>query len=167
MCGSLAQADIHTNQKAELTAVIRALQLIRVRKIPCGVISIFTDSKYAVQGLNEWIPRWRHNGYRTSHNHGVVNADLFRSLDHEVSLLKEEGIPVKIVHVPRAENRKADALSKMGAKYRGPQYEVNHQYLKASGNCKPPAFIGRDLMVKARPVVQCNPDGMYWATKEE
>ena len=82
--GDLHEAEIHTIQKAELTAVIRALQLIRIREISCGVISIYSDSKYAVQGLNEWIPRWRAKGYRTAKNHGVVNANLFRLLDQEI-----------------------------------------------------------------------------------
>ncbi|KAL9131062.1 MAG: hypothetical protein Q9175_006860, partial [Cornicularia normoerica] len=116
MYAALASGDTHTNQKAELTAVIRALQLVRLRRIPCANISIFTDSKYAVQGLNEWIPHlWRSNGYRTTKNRVVVNANLFRSLDGEVTLSIKSGIPVTLSHVPREQNRKADALSKLGA----------------------------------------------------
>lgn len=116
MYGALAPSDSHTNQKAELIAIIRALQLVRLRKIPCVKISVFTDSKYAVQALNEWIPHiWRSNGYRTAKKRAVVNEVLFRSLDEEVSFSIKSGIPVKLSHVPREQNQKADALSKMGA----------------------------------------------------
>lgn len=116
MYGALSSRDSHTNQKAELTAVIRALQLVRSRNISCAKISIFTDSKYAVQGLNDWIPRlWRSNGYRNFKNRPVVNADLFKSMDEEVSLSRKRDIPVTLSHVPREQNKKADALSKLGA----------------------------------------------------
>lgn len=116
MYGALASSDGHTNQKAELTAVIRALQLVRLRRVQCGKLSIFTDSKYVIQGLNEWIPDlWRSNGYRTAKNLVVVNAELFKSLDVEVTLSMERGIPVTLSHVPREQNKKVDALAKLGA----------------------------------------------------
>lgn len=90
MRGALSQDKTNTNHRAELTAVIRALQIVRRRGLRCGRIALFTDSDYAVQGLNEWIPRWRQKGYRTSKNRGVVNADLFRVLDQEASLSREK-----------------------------------------------------------------------------
>ncbi len=158
---AVAGDSVHTNQKAELTAVIRALQLIRLRKIPCGAVSVFTDSKYAVQGLNEWIPRWRGNGYRTSKNHGVANADLFRSLDYEVSLLMEQGTFVKLTHVPRDTNREADALSKSGARA-----VDNADPLQEAKEASPGMLLGREVMVKTKPLVQWTPDGHFWASHE-
>ncbi|MCJ1450896.1 Ribonuclease H1 [Mycoblastus sanguinarius] len=159
--GALSSGDTHTNQKAELTAVIRALQMIRMRKIPCGRVSLFTDSKYAVQGLNEWIPRWRGNGYRTSKNHGVANADLFRSLDKEVSLLEGTGVPVKLSYIPREANQEADALSKLGAKSMVPNFTLEGKP-DPSRQGRPEMIIGRPLMVKAKPLVQWTSDGIYW-----
>lgn len=137
MYGALAPSDSQTNQKAELTAVIRALQLVRLRKITCGKISIFTDSKYAVQALNDWIPNlWRSNGYRTTRNRVVVNADLFRSLDEEVSLSMKRGIPVMLSHIPREQNKKADALSKLGAASDTPSMTVRNPSKGSSKGAK-------------------------------
>lgn len=151
--GALVAGDTHTNQKAELTAAIRALQLVYRRRIRCKSISIYTDSKYAVQGLNEWIPQWRTNDYRTTKNRGVVNADLFRSLDDEVCSLQKFGISVKLNHVPRDKNRKADALSRLGAKKSDdPSCEV----------ATPGMLMGRELLVAANRLTQWTPDGFHW-----
>ena len=193
MYGALASRDGHTNQKAELTAVIRSLQLVRVRKISCTSISIFTDSKYAVQGLNEWIPTlWRSNGYRTSKNRAVVNAELFKSLDEEVSLSVKRGVPVTLSHVPREQNMKADALSRLGAASCTPSMALNNSNEGTSKEAKvgkggemgkggnkgakaeensdvgrqdnrPQGILGKDLFAEFKPLVQFTPDGDYWA----
>ena len=188
MYGALASKDGHTNQKAELTAIIRALQLIRLRNVQCEKISIFTDSKYAVQGLNEWIPHiWRSNGYRTAKNHVVVNADLFKSLDMEVSLSIERRIPVTLNHIPREQNKKADALSRLGAKSEVPSInlsnpnkgsskeagvevpesigKVGKKGVKADGigrDGRPDFIIGSNFHEIMKPLVQWSPDGVYW-----
>ena len=192
MYGALASSDNHTNQRAELTAVIRALQLVRRRNISCARINIFTDSNYAVEGLNDWIPRlWRSNGYRNAKNRPVVNADLFKSLDEEVSLSHKRDVPVTLSHVPREQNKKADALSKLGAgsdvplmrlsnpdKGSGeqPEDEAMGNSGKESGrgaegqtngNNKqdrgPQMLLGKDLFEDMKPLVQWSPDGVYWA----
>ena len=185
--GALASGDPHTNQKAELTAVIRALQIVRLRKIPCEKISIFTDSKYAVDGLNDWIPNlWRSNGYLTAKKRVVVNADLFRSLDEEVSHSMKNGVSVTLSHVPREQNRKADALSKRGAASSVPPMTLSNPHKgggdetmgkaekdgkgggppKAKGgngeDGRPELIIGKKAFEKTKPLVQWSPDGDYW-----
>ena len=188
--GGLASGEPHTNQKAELTAVIRALQIVRLRKVPCDKISIFTDSKYAVQGLNEWIPIWRSNGYLTAKKRAVVNADLFRSLDKEVSLSKKKGVPVTLNHVPREQNRMADALSRGGAVSIVPTMTLSNPHNganqgsgdeakgkaekdrkggrppKAKGgnheDGRPKVILGTKPFEKTKPLVQWTPDREYW-----
>ena len=44
-----------TNNKMELTAAIMALKEI---KEPCEII-LYTDSKYVLQGIEEWIHNWK------------------------------------------------------------------------------------------------------------
>lgn len=197
MYGALASSDSHTNQKAELTAIIRALQLVRLRNISCARISVFTDSKYAVQALNDWIPNlWRSNGYRSSKNREVVNAALFISLDQEVSLSKQRGIPVTLSHIPREQNKKADALSKLGAASEQPsiKFQLGNPskesskgaVVKATGktgkggkkgvqaeidDCavqdgRPQFLVGKDLFEQMKPLVQWSPDGVYWAMQQ-
>lgn len=150
---ALSPDKINTNQRAELTAVIRALQIVRRRGLPCGRIALFTDSDYAVQGLNEWIPRWRQRGYRTSKNRGVVNADLFRLLDQEASLSRENGVPVKITHVLRESNQRADALSKLGATSGRSELALRKIDPRGFGG-----ILGRPLMEETKPLVQWSPD---------
>ena len=193
MYGALASDTHHTNQKAELTAVIRALQIVRLREVSCEKISIFTDSKYAVQGFNDWIPNlWRSNGYLNAKKRVVVNADLFRSLDQEVSLWIKNGISVTLKHVPREQNGKADALSKQGAASSVPRVALNNPHKRANkeggdgttgkaeqgekrggspggkdsnGEDKGPGLIiGKNFMETTKPLVQWSPDGVYWAT---
>ena len=191
MYGALSSSGTHTNQKAELTAVIRALQLVHRRNISCAKISIFTDSDYAVKGLNEWIPRWRSNGYRNAKGRPVVNRDLFKSLDEEVSLSRNRDIPVTMTHVPREQNKKADALSKLGAgggvlsiqlsnpkkgSSEQPETEATEKAdegskkeakAKMNGNNeqdgRPGLLLGKNLFEETKPLVQWSPDGVYWA----
>lgn len=156
----LSTTEKHTSQRAELTAVIRALELVRARKVPCKKISIFSDSMYAVQGLNEWIPKWRVNGYRNAQKKAVANADLFKKLDNEAVRSAESGILVQLSHVPREENRIADGLAKAGAQ--GPLGGPGFEMALVSPD-KVPGIIGRPLFEKAKPLVQWTPDGFYWA----
>ena len=68
-----------TNNRMELTAVIEGL---RALKRPCD-IELNTDSKYVMQGINEWISTWKRNGWKTAAKKPVKNADLWQQLDRE------------------------------------------------------------------------------------
>src|SRR2546422_10508974 len=50
-----------TNNRMELTAVIRALELL---KRPCRVEG-YTDSPDVRKGISEWLARWERGGGRT------------------------------------------------------------------------------------------------------
>lgn len=69
-----------TNNRMELQAVIEGL---RALKRPCRV-ELNTDSKYVMQGLNDWLPGWKRNGWKTSSKKPVKNRDLWQALDEEV-----------------------------------------------------------------------------------
>lgn len=73
-----------TNNRMELTAVIEAL---RALNRTCDV-EINTDSKYVMQGINEWIANWKRNGWKTAARKPVKNSDLWQQLDDEVSTHK-------------------------------------------------------------------------------
>ncbi len=66
-----------TNNRMELTAVIRALESLRRR---CKVV-IYTDSQYVKNGIQTWIHGWKKNGWKTADRKPVKNADLWRELD--------------------------------------------------------------------------------------
>lgn len=66
-----------TNNRMELTAAIQAL---RALKRPSEV-DLYTDSMYVRQGITEWLPRWKANGWRTADRKPVKNQDLWQALD--------------------------------------------------------------------------------------
>ena len=70
-----------TNNRMELTAVIRALAHLaddpHLRSVPA---ELYTDSRYVEQGLNSWLQRWVLNGWQTAGKQPVKNADLWRLL---------------------------------------------------------------------------------------
>ncbi|MCC6203051.1 MAG: ribonuclease HI [Gammaproteobacteria bacterium] len=95
-----------TNNRMELTAAIRGLAALRER---CRV-QVTTDSKYVQQGIVEWLPGWRRNGWRTAAKKPVKNAELWRELDalatqHDVSWHWVRG------HSGHRENELADTLA--------------------------------------------------------
>jgi len=66
-----------TNNRMELTAVIRALDSL---KRHCDV-ELYTDSQYVKNGIETWIHGWKRNGWKTADKKAVKNADLWRELD--------------------------------------------------------------------------------------
>ena len=66
-----------TNNRMELTAVIKALEHYDEAR----EIEVFTDSKYVMQGITEWIKNWKNNHWKTSQKKDVKNKDLWILLD--------------------------------------------------------------------------------------
>jgi ribonuclease HI len=102
--------ELTTNNRMELTAVIRALEAL---KRSCQA-RIHTDSKYVSQGISEWIHNWKVRGWRTSDKKPVKNEDLWRRLDELAQQHNIEWIWVK-GHAGDAGNERADALANRGA----------------------------------------------------
>src|SRR5690606_28637092 len=98
-----------TNNRMELMAALEGLKALRE---PCRV-SLTTDSEYVRRGINEWLPRWKQNGWRTAAKKPVKNADLWRALDeaaarHEVAWHWVKG------HSGHPDNERADQLANRG-----------------------------------------------------
>lgn len=66
-----------TNNRMELMAVIAGLGAITE---PCHV-TVFSDSKYVVDGITKWIDGWKGKGWRTSKGKPVENKDLWVCLE--------------------------------------------------------------------------------------
>ena len=98
-----------TNNRMELTAVIRALEAL---KRPTAA-HIHTDSQYVQKGISLWIHNWKRNGWRTSDKKPVKNAELWQRLDelsqtHDLKWLWVKG------HAGHPGNERADALANRG-----------------------------------------------------
>ena len=74
--------DNTTNNRMELTAVIKALKHLKNK----SNINLFTDSKYVMQGIEEWIHKWKKNNWKTSKKESVKNKELWVELDELVSM---------------------------------------------------------------------------------
>jgi len=98
-----------TNNRMEMTAVIEALKSI---KEPAELL-ITTDSKYVIQGIEEWLVQWKKRGWRTASKKPVKNVDLWQELDQLVGLHNVRWQWVK-GHAGHEENERADALANLG-----------------------------------------------------
>jgi len=98
-----------TNNRMELTAVIRALEAL-----PHGSrVRLYTDSQYVQKGMKEWIHDWKRRGWRTADKKPVKNDDLWKHLDelarnHQVEWHWVRG------HDGHPGNERADALANKG-----------------------------------------------------
>lgn len=98
-----------TNNRMELTAVIRALEAL---KRTCK-LKIYTDSVYVQKGMTEWLVSWKARGWRTADKKPVKNDDLWQQLDALAQDHQIEWIWVK-GHAGEAGNERADALANQG-----------------------------------------------------
>jgi ribonuclease HI len=98
-----------TNNKMELTAVIRALEALRQP----SKVRVYTDSQYVQKGINQWIHGWKRNGWKTAGKQQVKNQELWVELDE---LRKKHDIEWHWVkgHAGHPENERADQLANKG-----------------------------------------------------
>ena len=92
---------VTTNNRMELTAVIRALEALKRPVAGC----VHTDSQYVLKGISEWI-----HGWKTADRKPVKNVDLWQQLDALSRQHRLEWIWVK-GHAGHPENERADALA--------------------------------------------------------
>jgi len=99
-----------TNNRMELMAAIAGIEAL---KRACTV-DLTTDSQYVRRGVEEWMPRWKANGWKTSDKQPVKNRDLWERLDaalasHDVRWHWVKG------HAGHVENERVDVLAREAA----------------------------------------------------
>ena len=96
-----------TNNRMELTAVLRALEQL---KEPCHVI-LTSDSQYVLDGLQKgWAKGWKRRGWKKSDGKPALNTDLWESLLDATDKHKMEYHWIR-GHNGHAENERADRLA--------------------------------------------------------
>jgi ribonuclease HI len=98
-----------TNNRMELTAVIRALESLDAP----SEVDLHTDSQYVKQGIETWIHNWKRNGWKTSDKKAVKNAELWRELEAQAARHRVRWHWVK-GHADNAGNLRADELANRG-----------------------------------------------------
>ena len=108
LCGN--EADT-TNNRMELTAVIKGLSAL-TRPVN---VTIITDSKYVMNGIDKWIANWKKNNWKTSNKKVVKNKDLWLQLDSLCEIHQVDWQWIK-GHSGHAENEECDHLAQEEAK---------------------------------------------------
>ena len=98
-----------TNNQMELSAAIEGLSIL---KEPCNV-ELFTDSKYVMDGITQWIQNWKKNNWRTSAKKEVKNKELWQQLDQLMAYHQVQWHWVK-GHSGDPGNETADLLANKG-----------------------------------------------------
>src|SRR3989344_8812806 len=83
-----------TNNQMELTAPIEALKYVK-KNHPNSSVEFFSDSKYVILGITEWIFNWQKNNWRNAANKPVVNRELWEELFSLTEELKPKWTYVK------------------------------------------------------------------------
>lgn len=96
-----------TNNQMELLGVIKGLEAL---KEPCNV-EVISDSKYVVQGINEWLKNWIKNNWKGASKKPVKNIQLWQdyvkiSKKHKVFAIWVKG------HAGHEQNERCDFLAR-------------------------------------------------------
>ncbi len=103
-----------TNNRMELSAVIEALKAL---KKECD-ITLYTDSRYVMDGVTKWLSNWQQNGWKTANKKTPVkNIDLWQELESLLQKHRIKWIWVK-GHNGHPENERVDRLARDQAKSR-------------------------------------------------
>ncbi len=111
-----------TNQRAELSAIYNAVQIVQERNIwkEATKICFYTDSQYAIKCITEWGPGWQAKGWKKRDGKPIEHLDLLKPL---ILLKAEKGSKFSLRYVeahqsavrsqqfPWRWNARADALA--------------------------------------------------------
>ncbi|KAK4698018.1 ribonuclease HI, partial [Lecanoromycetidae sp. Uapishka_2] len=109
----------HTNQRAELSAILRALEIAPRNRD----VVIITDSKYAIDCVTNWFMGWRKNNWKTAAGKAVENRDIVENVLSKIEEREKLRARTKFEwikgHANQPGNVEADRLAVDGAR-KGP-----------------------------------------------
>ncbi len=70
-----------TNNRMEMTAVIKVLEWILRQGQPVPSVELYTDSQYVQKGISEWMKNWLAKGWKTAAGKPVKNRDLWMRMN--------------------------------------------------------------------------------------
>lgn len=89
-----------TNNQMELTAVVVSLRRIVSNHCKGDTYEVYSDSAYVVNSINNnWIDRWRLNGWKTSKGDDVKNVELWMECLKLLSQIRQMGIKITFIKV--------------------------------------------------------------------
>jgi ribonuclease HI len=109
------EGELQTNQRAELTAVLRALEIAPTHR----EIHIYTDSSYSINCVTTWYKKWETNNWLTSAKQPVMNKDIIEDILARIRERQGFGSPTIFNwikgHSNNPSNEAADRLAVSGA----------------------------------------------------
>ncbi len=99
-----------TNNRMELTAVIRALSAAKKH----DEIEIHTDSQYVKNGMEKWVRQWKNNNWKNAEKKPVKNKELWQQLDELAQQKSIKWVWVK-GHAGQEMNERCDELARNAA----------------------------------------------------
>lgn len=109
------EGDKQTNQRAELTAAIRGLEIVSQHHSYDTHVELHTDSIYVVKGITQWIYTWKRQNWISSSRTPVSNKDLWVRLDSLNSRFKKVSWVHVMGHSGVKGNEEADKLATTAA----------------------------------------------------
>lgn len=100
-------AEPQTNQRAELSAIHRAVVILDARGCHDADLTVYTDSDYCINCLTKWLTAWKARNWKTSSGGDVLHRDLIEATAALLAKFKSH----RFVHV-RAHTGGEDDLSK-------------------------------------------------------
>lgn len=110
-----------TNQRGELFAVLKALEIIHLDhgRYLGHQVFILSDSMYALNALTIWGQSWERNQWVKSTGETVISKDIISRARELLRLLENQGVRVQFNHVRSHAglwgNEQADELARKGA----------------------------------------------------
>lgn len=105
-CAFALQGRIHTNNRAEFTALIHAFETaMEIDPNGTKTLVVYTDSMLLINTINLWIKNWKKKNWLKTNGEQVSNLDLVKRLDHLTSNRKF------ILHHVKAHTGKKDWVS--------------------------------------------------------
>ena len=97
-----------TNNRMELMGAVKALEQISSQ--PATLTTVYTDSKYLINGMTGWIFSWQKNGWKTKDKKDVANQELWEKLS-ELAAGKKINWHYVGGHVGIAGNERCDEIA--------------------------------------------------------
>ena len=97
-----------TNNRMEMTAIIQGLSKCKKDE----EIILYSDSKYVLSGIKDWMLNWKQNGWKTVKNKPIKNKDLWLLIDECIQ--NKDNVKFRYVKAHNGDlyNERADYLAK-------------------------------------------------------
>ena len=99
-----------TNQKAELSAIEKALQIVGENNdiFNGKKLTIVSDSMYSIKCITEWSKNWEKNNWKTSKGEEVKNVEIIKRI---IDMTKRLNVSYKHVLSHTTEPKEKDSLA--------------------------------------------------------